>query len=266
MHGRLEQWSDDGSVRRRRALIMLSLVAGAALVSVARTRLQDCAEQDPLRRAALSASRLHRGRRRKVALLLTMAVESGSAKRGGAAHRLLGYNAALRAWMEKTDLSLYVVESTGRPLDDLHQANEWSWCGMCTERRPAEARCSGRGGGSESVAHGVQYPGRIFYHQVTLALNSVPHLPQDPSRRSGLEARSIALAARHFRKEWEAEGVTHVLKVTGHYFLPALQKWIRRFEVTRQSQCSHGIRAGQRGGPITSRLPSVRSASFTVPI
>ena len=37
-------------------------------------------------------------------------------------------------------------------------------------------------------------------------------------------------AAKHFEATWARHGVTHVIKITGKYWLPELEPWTRAFE------------------------------------
>ena len=150
--------------------------------------------------------------------------------------RLATYRRAVDAWLRYTSLDqIYIVESSGWPFEEL--LGEWrgaasaSGYGLNATRKPAKRgsvllqrrqhnnhTASILGGGSSNGGGGG---GRVHVFQYRQSRGT---------GSSGGEARSLLLAGRRFRRAWARDGITHVIKITGKYYLPEMEEWVKSFE------------------------------------
>ena len=94
------------------------------------------------------------------------------------------YRGVIKKWLEGTDLPIFVIETSGFPMNISHQ--------------------------------------RLWYFTF-----------DDPQRdlvrsSSILEANALSRAAKEINKLPEAENITHILKVTGRYFLQGVEEQISK--------------------------------------
>ena len=183
----------------------------------------------------------------KVAILLTASVCNGEAAtwqeksktaicshgmRNSGAARAERYRRSWSHWLRFTTLTqLYAVESSSWPRRQLLDLPH----GDRTRHRPGNASLhpSGRRRMGNETIHA--YPsGRREEFENLSPVSSKIHLFQFRQGRgvgsSTGEASAVVRATQHFRNRWKAQNVTHVIKVTGKYWLPEMENWIRAFE------------------------------------